>query len=38
MLDRFTRWFRTDPIAGPEALEAFLDTRAAFMAQKCVFE
>jgi hypothetical protein len=38
MFDRLTRWFRTERIAGPEALEAFLDTRAAFMAQKCVFE
>jgi len=38
MFDRFTRWFRTEPIATPEALEAFLDSRAAFMAQKCVFE
>jgi hypothetical protein len=38
MFDRFTRWFRTEPIADLEALEAFLDSRAAFMAQKCVFE
>jgi len=38
LLDRLTRWFRTEPIATIEALEAFLDSRAAFMAQKFVFE
>jgi hypothetical protein len=38
LLDRITRWFRTEPIATIEALEAFADSRAAFMAQKCVFE
>lgn len=38
MLDRIARWFRTESVATPEALEAFLDSRAAFMAQKCVFE
>ena len=38
LLDRVTRWFRTEPIDTIEALEAFMDSRAAFMAQKCVFE
>lgn len=38
MLDRLARWFRPEPIATVEGLEAFLDSRAAFMAQKCVFE
>ena len=38
LLDRLTRWFRIEPIATIAALEAFLDSRAAFMAQKCVVE
>jgi hypothetical protein len=38
LLDRVTRWFRTESIATSEGLEAFMDSRAAFMAQKCVFE
>ena len=38
LLERLSRWFRTEPIASIEALEAFMDSRAAFMAQKCVVE
>lgn len=38
LLERLSRWFRPEPIATIEALEAFLDSRAAFMAQKCVVE
>jgi len=38
LLDRLMRWFRPEPIATIEALEAFMDSRAAFMAQKCVVE
>lgn len=38
LLDRLASWFRTVPIATIDSLEAFLDSRAAFMAQKCVFE
>lgn len=38
LFERVSRWFRPEPIATVEALEAFLDSRAAFMAQKCVVE
>ena len=38
LLDRLADWFRTPPIATIDSLEAFLDSRAAFMAQKCVVE
>lgn len=38
LLDRVTRWFRTEPINSIESLGAFMDSRAAFMSQKCVFE
>jgi hypothetical protein len=38
LLERLSRWFRTEPIASIEALESFMDSRAAFMAQKCVVE
>lgn len=38
LLDRVARWFRTEPIATIGALEAFMDSRSAFMAQKCVIE
>jgi hypothetical protein len=38
LLDRLADWFRNPPIATIEELEAFLDSRAAFMAQKCVVE
>ena len=38
LLDQVTRWFRTEPIASIESLDAFIDGRTAFMAQKCVFE
>ncbi len=38
LLHRLADWFRTPPIATIDSLEAFLDSRAAFMAQKCVVE
>lgn len=38
LLERLVRWFRSEPIATAEALEQFMDSRAAFMAQKCVVE
>lgn len=38
LLDRFARWFRPEPIVTAEALAEFMDSRAAFMAQKCVVE
>ena len=38
LLHRLADWFRKPPIATIESLEAFLDSRAAFMAQKCVIE
>lgn len=38
LLERLARWFRSEPIATADALEQFMDSRAAFMAQKCVVE
>jgi hypothetical protein len=38
LLHRLADWFRKPPIATIDSLEAFLDSRAAFMAQKCVVE
>jgi hypothetical protein len=38
LLDRLSRWFKPEPIDTLEGLERFLDSRAAFMAQKCVME
>jgi hypothetical protein len=38
LLDRVTRWFRDEPIATIESLEDFIDSRTAFMSQKCVYE
>ena len=36
--DRLTSWFKTEPIDSLDALEDFLDSRSAFLAQKCIYE
>ena len=37
-LDKLTSWFKTEPIETLDALEGFLDSRSAFLAQKCIYE
>lgn len=38
LLDTILGWFRTEPIATVPELAAFMDSRAAFISQKCVVE
>lgn len=38
MLQAVSRWFRPTPVATVGELATFMDSRAAFIAQKCVFE
>lgn len=38
LLDVLSRWLKPEPIDTAEALERFMDSRAAFLAQKCVVE
>ncbi len=38
LLDTISRWFKPEPIASASDLRAFLDSRSAFISQKCVVE
>jgi len=38
LLDTLSRWFKPEPVATASDLAAFMDSRAAFIAQKCVVE
>jgi hypothetical protein len=38
LLETLARWLRPEPIASVPELQAFMDSRAAFIAQKCVVE
>ena len=38
LIDKLTSWFKAEPVDSLEALEGFIDSRSAFLAQKCIYE
>jgi len=38
LLEKLTSWFRIEPVDSLQALEDFVDSRSAFLAQKCIYE